>query len=75
MCDVKKVNVPGFKTEKNALKLVGGTLVTQPMSQLQPNQTELRSMDYYILIFYVDSKNVSEKCPLSTQQSPLFTLH
>ena len=27
------------------------TLVTQPMSQLRPNRTELRSMDYYHQIF------------------------
>ena len=36
------------------------TLVTQPMLQRWPNQTELRLMDSYIQLF-VDSKNVSEK--------------
>ena len=29
----------------------GKSLVTQPMLQLRPNQTELRSMDYYHQIF------------------------
>ena len=30
--------------------IVEQTLVTQPMLQLRPNQTELRSMDYYYQI-------------------------
>ena len=46
--------------KKNKLKSVQNTLVTQPMSQLRTNWSELRSMDYYHQIF-VDSKNVSEK--------------
>ena len=37
-----------------------GALVTQPMLQLQPNQTELRLM-VSKSIFYVDSKNVNKK--------------
>ena len=33
------------------LKIPPKALVTQPMSQLRPNCTELRSMDYYHQIF------------------------
>ena len=37
--------------KKNKLKSVQNTLVTQPMSQLRTNWSELRSMDYYHQMF------------------------
>ena len=47
-----------FESEKNffvsykwTTKITLDALVTQPMSQLRPNYTELRSMDYYHQIF------------------------
>ena len=45
------------------------TLVTQPMLQLRPNRTELRSMDYYHQIFCRFQKckrKVPPPSPLST---------
>ena len=49
------------------------SLVTQPMLQLRPNWTELRSMDYYHQIFCRFRKckrKVPPPSPLSTQKSP-----
>ena len=49
------------------------TLVTQPMSQLQPNPTELRSMDYYHQIFcrfWKCKQKVPPPSPLSIQKLP-----
>ena len=48
-------------------------LVTQPMLQLRPNRTELRSMDYYHQIFCRFRKckqKVPPPSPLSTQKLP-----
>ena len=55
------------------LMIISSTLVTQPMSQLRPNCTELRSMDYYHQIFCRFQKckrKVPPPSPLSTQKSP-----
>ena len=52
---------------------VAQALVTQPMLQLRPNWTELRSMDYYHQIFCRFRKckrKVPPPSPLSTQKSP-----
>ena len=52
------------------------TLVTQPMLQLRPNCTELRSMDSYIQIlcrFQKCKRKVPPPSPLSTQKSPFTT--
>ena len=49
------------------------TLVTQPMLQLRPNWSELRSMDCYHQIFYRFRKckqKLPPPSPLSTQKSP-----
>ena len=52
---------------------VDSTLVTQPMLQLRPNWSELRSMDYYHQIFCRFRKckqKVPPPSPLSTQKLP-----
>ena len=51
----------------------GQAVVTQPMLQLRPNWSELRSMDYYHQIFCRFRKckrKVPPPSPLSTQKSP-----
>ena len=52
----------------------GNTLVTQPMLQLRPNWSELRSMDYYHQIF-CRFRKCKRKVPPSTlltnEKSPM----
>ena len=62
-----------FLREEKGLKTYGSSLVTQPMSQLWPNRSELRSMDYYHQIFCRFRKckrKVPPPSPLSTQKLP-----
>ena len=48
----KSVNLKSkFQISNFSFQLIQLTLFTQPMSQLRPNRTELRSMDYYHQIF------------------------
>jgi hypothetical protein len=48
-------------------------LVTQPMTQRQPNPMELRLMDFFILSlcrFQKSKQKVHPPSPLSTQKTP-----
>ena len=50
---------------------VDSTLVTQPMLQLRPNWSELRSMDYYHQIFCRFQKCKRKVPPLSKDEKNL----
>ena len=57
-----------FLTEISWKTLFDISLVTQPISQLQPNRSELRSMDYYHQIFCrfrICKRKVPPPSPLS----------
>ena len=63
---------------RHFLNQIINALVTQPMLQLRPNQTELRSMDYYHQIlcrFWKCKRKVPPPSLLSNEKSPFTPPH